>query len=76
MFKPLASKVFPSGVTKVEVINPNDPNPCATVSRSKSSSKSPSLYEEDYDLLSRALVDEIIEPSRSILIPYFARRVI
>ena len=31
-----------------------------------------SLYEEDYDLLSRALVDEIIEPSRSILIPYFA----
>ena len=32
-----------------------------------------SLYEEDYDLLSRALVDEIVEPSRSILIPYFAR---
>tara|TARA_E500000075_G_C6949261_1_gene298730 strand:+ start:101 stop:1048 length:948 start_codon:yes stop_codon:yes gene_type:complete len=32
-----------------------------------------SLYEEDYDLLSRALVDEIVEPSRSILIPYFAQ---
>ena len=32
-----------------------------------------SLYEEDYDLLSRALVDEIVEPSRSILIPHFAQ---
>lgn len=32
-----------------------------------------SLYEEDYDLLSRALVDEIVEPSRAILIPHFAK---
>ena len=31
-----------------------------------------SLYEEDYELLSRSLVDEIVEPSRSILIPRFA----
>jgi len=30
-----------------------------------------SLYEEDYDLLSRSLVDEIVEPSRAILIPHF-----
>ena len=30
-----------------------------------------SLYEEDYALLSRALVDEIVEPTRSILIPKF-----
>ncbi len=30
-----------------------------------------SLYEEDYELLSRALVDEIVEPTRSILIPKF-----
>lgn len=30
-----------------------------------------SLYEEDYDLLSRSLVDVIVEPERSILIPYF-----
>ncbi len=32
-----------------------------------------SLYEEDYDLLSRSLVDEIVEPSRAILIPHFAQ---
>lgn len=32
-----------------------------------------SLYEEDYALLSRALVDEIVEPSRAILIPHFAK---
>lgn len=32
-----------------------------------------SLYEEDYDLLSRSLVDEIVEPARSILIPHFAQ---
>lgn len=32
-----------------------------------------SLYEEDYALLSRALVDEIVEPARSILIPYFSQ---
>jgi homoserine kinase len=31
-----------------------------------------SLYEEDYDLLSRSLVDGIVEPERSILIPYFS----
>jgi homoserine kinase len=30
-----------------------------------------SLYEEDYELLSRSLVDVIVEPARSILIPYF-----
>jgi homoserine kinase len=30
-----------------------------------------SLYEEDYELLSRSLVDGIVEPARSILIPYF-----
>lgn len=32
-----------------------------------------SLYKEDYDLLSRSLVDEIVEPIRSILIPHFAQ---
>ena len=31
-----------------------------------------SLYKEDYDLLSRSLADEIVEPVRSILIPHFA----
>lgn len=30
-----------------------------------------SLYEEDYELLSKSLVDGIVEPVRSILIPYF-----
>lgn len=30
-----------------------------------------SLYKEDYELLSRSLVDVIVEPARSILIPYF-----
>ena len=30
-----------------------------------------SLYTEDYDLMSRSLVDEIIEPMRSLLIPEF-----
>ncbi|MUP47492.1 homoserine kinase [Gramella sp. BOM4] len=29
------------------------------------------LYTSDYDLLGRSLVDEIVEPVRSILIPYF-----
>ncbi|MDR5590549.1 homoserine kinase [Christiangramia sp. SM2212] len=29
------------------------------------------LYTEDYDLLGRSLQDEIVEPVRSILIPYF-----
>ena len=29
------------------------------------------LYTEDYDLLGRSLEDEIVEPIRSILIPYF-----
>jgi len=29
------------------------------------------LYTQDYDLLGRSLKDEIIEPVRSILIPYF-----
>ena len=29
------------------------------------------LYTEDYDLLGRSLVDEIVEPMRSILIPFF-----
>ncbi len=29
------------------------------------------LYTEDYDLLGRSLKDEIVEPIRSILIPYF-----
>lgn len=29
------------------------------------------LYTSDYDLISRSLVDVIIEPERSILIPYF-----
>lgn len=29
------------------------------------------LYEKDYDLLGRSLVDEIVEPVRSILIPFF-----
>jgi len=29
------------------------------------------LYTQDYELLSRSLKDEIIEPVRSILIPYF-----
>lgn len=29
------------------------------------------LYTEDYDLLGRSLQDEIVEPIRSILIPYF-----
>ncbi|GAA4321266.1 homoserine kinase [Pontixanthobacter gangjinensis] len=29
------------------------------------------LYTEDYDLLGRSLKDEIVEPVRSILIPYF-----
>lgn len=32
-----------------------------------------SLYEEDYALLSRSLVDEIVEPARCILIPKFAQ---
>lgn len=32
-----------------------------------------SLYEEDYALLSRSLVDEIVEPARSILIPKFTQ---
>ncbi len=32
-----------------------------------------SLYEEDYELLSRSLVDEIVEPIRSILIPHFSK---
>lgn len=30
-----------------------------------------SLYTEDYDLMSRSLVDEIVEPMRSLLIPEF-----
>lgn len=30
-----------------------------------------SLYTEDYDLMSRSLVDEIVEPMRSLLIPKF-----
>jgi homoserine kinase len=30
-----------------------------------------SLYEENYDLLGRSLVDEIVEPWRAILIPHF-----
>ena len=29
------------------------------------------LYTEDYELLGRSLKDEIVEPIRSILIPYF-----
>ncbi len=29
------------------------------------------LYTKDYDLLGRSLVDEIVEPVRSILIPFF-----
>ena len=29
------------------------------------------LYTNDYELISRALVDVIIEPERSILIPHF-----
>lgn len=29
------------------------------------------LYEKDYDLFGRSLVDEIVEPVRSILIPFF-----
>lgn len=29
------------------------------------------LYTQDYDLLGRSLVDEIVEPVRSILIPFF-----
>ena len=29
------------------------------------------LYTQDYELLGRSLKDEIIEPVRSILIPYF-----
>jgi homoserine kinase len=29
------------------------------------------LYQEDYDLISRSLVDHIVEPIRSILIPGF-----
>lgn len=29
------------------------------------------LYIEDYELLGRSLVDEIVEPVRSILIPFF-----
>ena len=29
------------------------------------------LYTDDYDLISRALVDVIIEPERSVLIPHF-----
>ncbi len=29
------------------------------------------LYSSDYDLLGRSLTDEIVEPIRSILIPYF-----
>lgn len=32
-----------------------------------------SLYEEDYALLSRSLVDEIVEPARCILIPKFVQ---
>ena len=31
-----------------------------------------SLYEEDYDLLSRSLIDVIVEPTRAILIPHFS----
>jgi len=30
-----------------------------------------SLYTEDFDLMSKSVVDEIIEPDRSILIPEF-----
>ena len=30
-----------------------------------------SLYTEDYDLMSRSLIDEIVEPMRSLLIPEF-----
>lgn len=29
------------------------------------------LYQEDYDLISRSLVDEIVEPARAMLIPGF-----
>ena len=31
------------------------------------------LYSDDYDLISRSLVDEIIEPYRAMLIPEFAK---
>ena len=30
-----------------------------------------SLYSEDFDLMSRSVVDEIVEPDRSMLIPEF-----
>ncbi|MDX1762122.1 MAG: homoserine kinase, partial [Christiangramia sp.] len=30
------------------------------------------LYTEDYELLGRSLKDEIVEPIRSILIPFFS----
>ena len=30
-----------------------------------------SLYSEDFDLMSRSVVDEVVEPDRSMLIPEF-----
>ena len=30
-----------------------------------------SLYSEDFDLMSRSVVDEVVEPDRSVLIPEF-----
>ena len=29
------------------------------------------LYTDDYDLIARSLVDVVIEPERSVLIPHF-----
>ena len=30
-----------------------------------------SLYSEDYDLMSRSVIDQVVEPDRAVLIPEF-----